>query len=326
MSGRLRLLWVASMALVLGVIIGVTTLQSRSSARSSNLEHRAERIVMISHGQAADPYWNIVKNGAEEAAGQVGVSLDYRAPETFDMIRMAELIQSANNQRPDGIIVSIPDASALGPAIQAAVQAGIPVVSINSGADVASKLGTLIHVGQDEYETGKRVGERLKSEGANKVVCVNHEVGNTALDARCRGVQDGFGSPVAVLPTSTDFQEVKSKVAAALSGDTSVDAVVTLSAPQGGEPAVEAAQESRRPVKVATFDLSPGFLEALQRGEASFAVDPQAFLQGYLATVLLANRIRYGVMPSNALIQSGPLFVTKAEAGEVLALSKKAIR
>jgi simple sugar transport system substrate-binding protein len=129
-----------------------------------------------------------------------------------------------------------------------------------------------------------------------------------------------------VIPTSTDFQEAKSKVAAAVAGDAALDAIVTLSASQVGEPAVEAARESRRPIKVATFDLSPGFLEALQRGEASFAVDPQAFLQGYLGTVLLANRIRYGVMPANGLIESGPLFVTKAEAGQVLALSKRAIR
>ena len=326
MSDRLKLVWFTPIALVLGIVIGVTTLGRSDVQDRPSGSGGSEKIVMVTHGQAADPYWNIVKNGADEAARQVGVKLDYRAPETFDMIRMAELIDSATNQRPAGIVVSIPDASALGPAIQAAVRAGIPVVSINSGADVASKLGTLIHVGQDEYATGNRVGQRLRDEGAKRVVCVNHEVGNTALDSRCRGVEDGFGAKVAVIPTSTDYQEAKSKVAAALAGDTAVDAIVTLSASQVGEPAVEAARETGRAVKVASFDLSPGFLEALQRGQASFAVDPQAFLQGYLSTVMLANRVRYGVMPANGLIESGPLFVTKKEAGQVLALSKKAIR
>ena len=327
MSGRLKQLWMAATAFIVGVIIGVTTLQSRSAVRNTADPKGAnERIVMITHGQAADPYWNIVKNGADEAARQVGVRLDYRAPETFDMIRMAELIDSATNQRPAGIVVSIPDANALGPAIRAAVTAGVPVISINTGADAAPKLGTLIHVGQDEYATGKRVGQRLREEGANHIVCVNHEVGNTALDSRCRGVEDGFGAEVAVIPTSTEFQEAKSKVAAALAGDSAVDAIVTLSASQVGEPAVEAAREAGRPIKVASFDLSPGFLEALQRGEASFAVDPQAFLQGYLSTVMLANRVRYGVMPANNLIESGPLFVSKDQASQVLALSKKAIR
>ena len=326
MSNGLKIVWAAAVALIAGVILGVTMFEKADPARAGARAASSERIIMITHGQAADPYWNIVRNGAEEAAKQVGVELDYRAPETFDMIRMAELITSAANQKPAGIIVSIPDASALSASIQGAVQSGIPLLSINSGTDVAAELGSMIHVGQDEYETGKKVGERLRSEGARKVLCVNHEVGNTALDARCKGVADGFGAAVAVLPTSTDYQEVRSKIAAALSGDTSIDAIVTLNASQVGEPAVEAARESGRAIGVATFDLSPGFLEALQRGEASFAVDPQAWLQGYLGTVLLANRIRYGVMPANPLIETGPRFVTQADAGKVLALSKRAIR
>ena len=326
MSARLKLIWVACVALIIGVVIGVTLFNKASGVASRDTGSADESIVMITHGQAADPYWNIVRNGAEEAARQLGVTLDYRSPETFDMIRMAELITSATNQRPKGIIVSIPDADALGPSIKEAARSGISLVSINSGTDVAAGMGSMIHIGQDEYETGKRVGERFKDEGAHKIVCVNHEVGNTALDARCKGVEDGFSGPVTVLPTTAEFQEVRSKIAAALAGDTAIDAVVTLGAPQIGEPAVLAVKDARRPIMVASFDLSPGFLEAIQRGEASFAVDPQAFLQGYLGVVLLTNRIRYGVMPANTLIATGPRFVTREDAAQVIELSKKAIR
>jgi simple sugar transport system substrate-binding protein len=286
----------------------------------------AEKIVLITHGLANDPYWNIVKHGADDAAKQLGVTVDYRAPETFDMIRMADLIKSAVNQHPDGIIVTIPDASALGDAIKSAVASGIPVVSVNAGLDVAQKLGTLIYVGQDEYSAGKTVGEKLKSAGAKKIVCINHEVGNTVLDDRCRGVKDGFGGNVAVLPTSNDFQEVKSKVAAAIGNDPGVDTVVALSAGQAGEPAVAAAQEAGRPIKVASFDLSPGFLKDLEEGKALFTVDQQPYLYGYLGTVLLTNYIRYGLMPANKVIESGPRFITKDQAARVLSLSEKAIR
>jgi len=326
MSHRLKLLWSASAALILGVILGITFLERADSRRGTDAGTQAERIILITHGQAADPFWNIVRHGAEDAARQLGVRVEYRAPETFDMIRMAELISSAANQRPAGIIVSIPDSSALGGAIRGAVRAGIPLVSINSGADVASELGSLVHIGQNEYETGKRLGERLREDGAHKILCVNQEVGNTALDDRCRGVQDGFGTGVAVLPTSIDPQEVKSKIAGALSGDPAIDAVVTLSAPLIGEPAVEAARHARRPIKVATFDLSPGFLDAIRRGEATYAMDQQAYLQGYLSTIVLTNRIRYGLLPANRLIESGPNFVTRAEAADVLVLSRQAIR
>ncbi|MGO7624055.1 substrate-binding domain-containing protein, partial [Rhizobium ruizarguesonis] len=62
------------------------------------------------------------------------ISVDYRAPETFDMVSMGHLIDAAFNQKPDGLIVSIPDASALGPSIKKAVAAGIPVISITSGS------------------------------------------------------------------------------------------------------------------------------------------------------------------------------------------------
>jgi len=326
MSNGLKALWASAVSLIAGVVLGVAFLKNPGQSTSEAGAKSDERIILITHGQAADPFWNIVRRGAEDAADQLGVKVDYRAPETFDMIRMAELISSATNQRPAGIIVSIPDASALSGPIRNATRAGIPLCSINSGEEVAARLGAIAHVGQNEFEAGKRLGERLRQEGARKPLCVNHEVGNTALDARCKGVQDGFGSSVAVLPTSTDPQEVLSKISAALAADSKVDALVALNAVLVGEPAVEASRVAGRRIKVASFDLSPGFLNAVASGEAAFAVEQQPYLQGYLSTIVLANYARYGIVPANRLIESGPSFVTRANARKVLALSRQAIR
>ena len=123
----------------------------------------AQQIIVVTHGQANDPFWSVVKNGVEEAAKNTGASVDYRAPETFDMVQMGQLIDAAVNQEPDGLVVSIPDADALGPSIERAVQAGIPVISMNSGSDVSKKLGALLHVGQDEFTAGKAAGEKGES-------------------------------------------------------------------------------------------------------------------------------------------------------------------
>src|SRR5579872_3797142 len=147
-----------------------------------------EKIVLVTHGLANDPYWNLVKHGAEDAAKQLNATVEYRAPNTFNMVQMAQLIDAAVVQKPAGLIVTIPDADALGPSIKRAVASGIPIISFNSGVDAAPKLGTLIHIHMDEYVAGKIVGEKLKSAGAKKILCINHEVGNTALDDRCRGV------------------------------------------------------------------------------------------------------------------------------------------
>lgn len=285
----------------------------------------AQDIVVVSHGQANDAFWNVVKNGVEQAGKDMGVNVEYRAPETFDMVAMSQLIDAAVNQEPDGLIVSIPDADALGPSIERAVAAGIPVISMNSGSDVSKELGAALHVGQDEFDAGKAAGEKLAEMGGKNAICVNHEVGNVALDLRCAGFTEGFGGNVTVLPTSNDPSEIESKVSAALAADESVDTVMALGASSAGEPAVAAVKGSGRDVNVASFDLSANFLQSIVDGDAAFAVDQQQYLQGYLPVVFMALNAKYGLMPGGN-VPSGPNLITADKAGQVVELSAQGIR
>lgn len=284
-------------------------------------------ILVVTHGQASDPFWSIVKNGATQAAKDTNVKMDYRAPETFDMVAMSKLIDAAVNQKPAGLVVSNPDPDALGPAIKRAIAAGIPVVSMNSGIGAVERLGISFHVGQEELSAGRIVGAELKKRGATKLLCVNQEVGNAALDQRCKGVTEGFGGPVTVLPTSADPAEIESKIRAALTSDKDLNGVIALSAPLVGERAVAAVQGLGlgAKVKVASYDLSANFLKAVAEGKAEFAVDQQPYLQGYVPVAMLAQRAKYGTLPAGN-VPSGPSFVTKANAAQVIGLSAKGIR
>jgi simple sugar transport system substrate-binding protein len=285
-------------------------------------------IIAVTHGQASDPFWSIVKNGIVQAGKDQRVHVEYRAPETFDMVAMGQLIDAAANQQPDGIVISDPDPDALGPAIRKAVAAGIPVISMNSGSDAAAKLGIALHVGQDELPAGRIVGGKLKAMGVKHALCVNQEVGNAALDLRCQGVTEGLaGGKVTVLPTTTDPAETQSKVRAALSSDPSIDFVIGLSAPLVGEPAVAAVQGLglQNKVKVGSFDLSAGFLKDVADGKAAFAVDQQPYLQGYLPVTFLAQHAANGTMPAGN-VATGPSFVTKDTANQVIAMSAKGLR
>lgn len=286
----------------------------------------AADIIVVAHGQANDPFWSVVKNGAAKAGEDTGANVDFRSPETFDMVKMSQLIDAAVNQEPDGLVVSIPDADALGPSIERAVAAGIPVISMNSGSDVAHELGALLHVGQSEFDAGKAAGEKLASMGGTKGICVNQEVGNVALDMRCDGFAEGFGNEVTVIPTMTDPAEVESKVRAALESDPDVDTVLGLGASLVGEPAVAAVTAlGRDDVLVASFDLSAGFLQAVADGKAAFAIDQQQFLQGYLPVTFLALHAEYGLMPGGD-VASGPNLVTQDSAAQVIDLSAEGIR
>ncbi len=283
------------------------------------------RIIVVSHGQANDPFWSVVKNGVTQAAADMKVSVDYRAPETFDMVKMGQLIDAAVNQNPAGLIVSIPDASALSAPIKRAVAAGIPVISMNSGSDVSKSLGALLHVGQDEYDAGKAGGAKLKEMGGKVGICVNQEVGNVALDLRCKGFADGFGGQVTVVPTTNDPSGVKAKVKAALASNPAIDTVMALGAPTAGEPSVAAVKEAGSKARVASFDLSASFLKSIVAGDAAFAIDQQQYLQGYLPVVFLALYAKYGLIPGGN-VPSGPNLITKDKAAQVVELSAKGIR
>jgi simple sugar transport system substrate-binding protein len=305
---------------MIGLIVAAT--MGLSNANASDV-----RIIVVSHGQANDPFWSVVKNGVAAAAKETGASVDYRAPETFDMVAMSQLIDAAVNQKPAGLVVSIADASALGPSIKKAVAAGIPVISMNSGADVSKSLGALLHVGQNEEDAGKAAGEKLKELGGKVGLCVNQEVGNVGLDLRCKGFSEGFGGKVTVLPVSNEPTEVRAKVKAALAANADVDTVLALGAGTAGEPTVAAVEDSGKTgkVHVATFDLSAGFLKAVADGKAAFAIDQQQFLQGYLPVIFLNNYAKYGLIPASN-VASGPNLITKDKAGQVVDLSAKGIR
>jgi simple sugar transport system substrate-binding protein len=296
-------------------------------APAAVLAQKQLHIVVVTHGAASDSFWAPVKNGADEAGKETGSLVEYRAPEKFDMVAMAHLIEASVAAKPDGLVVTIPDADALGPAIKAALDAKIPVISTNSGWDVSKKLGVMMHVGQEEFIAGKGAGERMKAMGVKKAVVVNHLVGNVALDLRAKGFIEGLGQNAEVLATTLDFTEARNAISAYLQRVSDLEAVMTLG-PNGAEPAIQALESAGKlgKLKFGTFDLSPSILQAVAKGQMDFCIDQQPFLQGYLPVAFLVNYIKVGVIPSQDTVFTGPNFVTRETAGRALELSKKGLR
>jgi simple sugar transport system substrate-binding protein len=270
-----------------------------------------------------------VRNGVEAAARQMDVLVTYRAPDVYSLDRMKAMIAEAVAARPDGLVVSLPEPG-LGPAIRRAVKAKIPVVTINSGADLARKLGVIAHVGQPEHRAGLVAGRRLAAAGVRRALCVNHQIGNLGLDARCAGLAEAMrdaGGRSTVLGVDDLSARAPEKIAAAVARN-KIDGVLAMSSTTGME-SVDALKgtPAARSVRLATFDLGPDVLRAVQRGQLLFAVDQQAYLQGYLPVALLTQRARYGLFPDEGgVIATGPHFVTKDNAEQAIELSRRSIR
>lgn len=298
---------------------------------TGSAQQGGSRFVVVTHGQASDPFWSVVKAGVDQAAKDMGVSVEYQSPSRFDMVAMSQLIDAAVASKPDGLVVSIPDANALGPSIRKATDAGIPVISINSGSDVAQQLGVLVHIGQTEYEAGLGGGQQMATAGVTHGLCVNQEVGNAALDARCNGFSDAMikgGARVDVLGVDlANPTESQQRIQAAIQADPSIDGIMTLG-PTGASPALQALQAMGKmgSIKLATFDLSPDVLTAIQQGNMLFAIDQQQYEQGYLPIVLLKLYKSNLNTIANPVLMTGPGFVTKDNAARVIELSKAGTR
>jgi simple sugar transport system substrate-binding protein len=287
------------------------------------------RIAVVTHGQASSTFWAIVRTGVEAAERQMNVQVDYEAPDVYSLPRMIELVDDAVASRPEGLVVSFPEPG-LSPAIRRAVKAGIPVMTINSGSDVFRSLGVLAHVGQPEGRAGLAAGRRLARAGVRRALCVNQQVGNVGLDARCDGLRRAMraaGGSSRVLGIDDQSPDTADQIAAAVVEDR-IDGILATNS-VGGLQAVDAVKGSRRAgaVQIAAFDLGPDTLRAVQAGRLLFAVDQQPYLQGYLPIVMLANRARYGLFPAQGdVVATGANFVTRANAARALELSERSIR
>ncbi len=289
------------------------------------------KFYVITHGQASDPFWSVVKKGVDQAAHDMGVQVVYEAPPTFDMVAMSHLIDAAVAAHPDGLVVSIPDPNALGPSIKAAVAAGIPVISINSGSDVAKSLGVLVHIGQTEEQAGIGGGVKMGAAGVKHALCVNQEVGNAALELRCKGFKEGLaqtgGTITEIGVNLSNPTQTQATIEAALQHDPSIDGILTLG-PTGASPAIKALQDLNKlgKIKLATFDLSSDVLNAIKAGQMLFAIDQQQYEQGYLPIVFLTLYKTNLNTVANDIIQTGPGFVTADNVSQVIQLTAQGTR
>jgi simple sugar transport system substrate-binding protein len=257
----------------------------------------------------------------------MGVTVKY-SESANDPQKHAQLIDSAVTEKVDGIATSVPNTDALRDPLKKASDAGIPIITLNSGQSDSASLGAITHVGQDEGVAGEAAGKRLAESASGKLLCVVHEQGNSGLEERCAGAKKGFGGEVenvqvkGVSDIATSTTELQSK----LQSDKDVTAVLTLN-PDIAVAARDAVQGASSDAKLATFDLSGDVVKAVKAGEIEFAVDQQQYLQGYLPVVFLtlfntnANTVGGGLP-----VLTGPGFVDKSNADTVEQLATEGTR
>ncbi|AZQ74149.1 sugar ABC transporter substrate-binding protein [Streptomyces abikoensis] len=329
---------VRAVSAVLAAVLGAT-LAGCSSTGGKRAEERAAKaaqgraavdtprwtFAMVTHSGDGDTFWDIVQNGAKQAAAKDNIKFLYA--HDVEGNKQAQNVQAMIDQKVDGLIVTLAKPDAMKDVVAKAVKAGIPVITVNSGSDKSKEFGALTHIGQDEVIAGEAVGEQLNQRGKKKAVCVLHEQGNVGHEQRCEGVKKAFKGEVQNLYVEgTNMPSVQSSIEAKLQSDKDIDAVVTLGAPFAPT-AVKAAQQAGGKVEVDTFDLNAKVAEALQNGSLGFAVDQDPYLQGYEAVDLLwLYRYNRDMLGGGRPVLTGPQIVTKDDAKTLAEYTKRGTR
>jgi len=281
---------------------------------------------VVTHAPAGDTFFDIIRKGADAAAGKDNV--EYLYSNDADPSGQATLVQTAIDKKVDGIAVSVPNAGALQSVMDKANAAGIPIVMFNAGANDWQKLHALMYFGQDESIAGEAAGARLAKEGAKHVVCVEQEQGQSQLEARCDGTAKGLagGKVTKLYVKGTDMSDVQTKINASVAQDKSIDHVLTLGAPFALT-AVKAVKDAGSSAKVVTFDTNAELVAAVQSGDVGWAIDQQPYMQGYFAIdALWFYKTNGNVLGGGGPVLTGPSFIDKDNIAAVAGYAKAGTR
>lgn len=248
------------------------------------------------------PYWQTANAGFNAAAALYGVTAHLRGPDNFDAQAELDELRKAVASKPAGILISVADAALMTPDIDAAIAAGIPVITMDSDAPSSHRL---FFVGTNNLEAGRLGGTRLahKLNGKGNVVFFSMP-GQPNLDERLKGYRDALSEfpqiKVAEVfnikgDSGTAFDRAQTDLGK--TGADKVDAFVCLEASSGKDVAevLKRANATNR-VLIAT-DVDPETLNLIKSGNIDSTIAQKPYTMGYVGLKALDEVHHYPPKP-----------------------------
>lgn len=318
-------------------VVATAALALGASAAMAEL-HGAK--IFVIGGKPDDPFWSIVKRGAEDAgivAKAQGGSVTWLGPQNYDNLGpdAAELIRQAIAQHADAIVAPDWVPAAEDPAFKAVHDAGIPFIVYNAGGiQAADRLGALNYVGAVDYKAGVAGGDYVGKHGSKNGVCVNSLPGAANIEDYCRGFKDGItaaGGKADVLPLPATAEgnvtAVTQAVRAYLLQHPDVDSVFTT-ANLDAVGAVQAVAQAGKAgkVQICGVNFDQAILSQINAGAQTCAIDQQGYQQGFYAVSILNGYVNYGLTISTREILTGPGVVDASNIKSTIAGAKQGAR
>jgi len=249
--------------------------------------HSNKEVFYMVTSNAALPYWQTAASGFNHAAAQYKVTAKVVGPDGYDAQAELDALQKAVAAKPAGILISVADAAVLQPGINAAIEAGVPVITIDSD-DAASRR--LYFIGTNNLEAG-RLGARplLEKLGSKGSLIVFTIAGQPNTDDRLKGLKDALSSKpdikiVDVIDVKGDPRVAFDRAQELLgqTGPKRIDGFVCLDSASGKmvSDAIKRANATDR-VLVA-WDVNQDTLDAIKNGTITATIAQKPYTMGYV--------------------------------------------
>jgi ribose transport system substrate-binding protein len=248
--------------------------------------HSNKEVFYLISVNAQMPYWQTVAAGFNKAAAQYKVTARVAGPENYDsQAELAEL-QKAVAAKPAGILVQAADAAVLQPGIDAAISAGIPVITVDSDAAGSKRL---YFIGTNNLEAGRLGGQRLVTKlGGKGNVVIFAFSGQPNIEERLKGLKDVFSTHpdlkiVDVIDVKGDRNAAfdRTQQYMALTGPKKIDAFVSLESASGKIISDAVSRTGGHDRTVLAWDVNQDTLDGIKSGVIDATVAQKPFTMGY---------------------------------------------
>jgi len=248
------------------------------------------------------PYWKAANAGFQKAAVQYGVSAEMRGPTTFDPQGEVAEFRTVVARKPAGILVSVASAELMAPEIKAAMDAGIPVITMDSDAPASTRL---YFIGTNNLQAGRLGGQRVaaKLNGKGNVAFFSIP-GQPNIDERLKGYKDAFSQYPGI--KVVDVFDMKGDSGLAMdqtrdylsrTGANRVDAIVCLEAASGKDVAEAFRRANVKDRLLVAMDTDQTVLQGVKDGTIDSTISQKPFTMALVGLKALDDIYHYPMKP-----------------------------
>ncbi|NAZ37707.1 substrate-binding domain-containing protein [Rubellimicrobium sp. CFH 75288] len=318
--------WIAALA----VAVALPGLAAAQEAE----DRSGQRYVMVVP-ISGHPFWVAIRNGAQDAADQLGVRFEFTGPVEFDNRAQQQQIEQIAVTRPAAFLTGAFDPT-MSDTIDRVTEMGIPVVTFDSDAPDSRRIS---FIGPDHYnigwEYGRKMVEMLRERGLEEgQIGLLTAVDQTNLQVRIRGLEDYLAQNaptfevVATEDNRGDDQVTADRAKAMMTANPDIDGLIVINGTGSGMGTAINELGLAGQVTVLTSDVFDPILCAILDGSVQTTSSVNTYLEGYLALLFAYHYVNghldnvpgadVGVNKLPPVVDPGLFFIDASNAEQFL--------